>query len=295
MWIRLGAEWREGGVVGRIWDGDDVARDILHQVRDEVITSQREGRSPPVLAEVRIGNSPFGERMQALQAEACRYTGVGYHVHTLPLMSEQHTIRQALVELNANPQVSGIVIQGFMAAHMHACASALAPEKDVDGVHPLHLGRLVTNKHVRRTTRGGEIVQLLKHVGMTLVGAQVICIGNTSGLAGVVALLCLYENATISVWRGATAWPVDLVRDGDVLVLDADDGPALHGMALKPGAVVIDARRHADGWMPSQEQWFEVVSLYIPMPGGIGPATIARRLASLVALSRTPASVQATR
>jgi methylenetetrahydrofolate dehydrogenase (NADP+) / methenyltetrahydrofolate cyclohydrolase len=233
--------------------------------------------------------------MQALQEEACRYTGLGYHVHALPLTSDQPTILQTLAELNADPQVSGIVIEGPRAAHGQALTGALAPEKDVDGVHPLHLGRLITNKRVRRVTRGDEIVQLLKHAGMTLVGARVICVGNASGLAGMVALRCLHENATISAWRGATAWPVGLVRDGDVLVLDVDDGPEPHSLALKPGVVVIDARRQAPGWMPSQEPWFEAVSLFIPMPGGMGPATIARRLAALVALSRTPDSVQATR
>jgi methylenetetrahydrofolate dehydrogenase (NADP+) / methenyltetrahydrofolate cyclohydrolase len=271
-----------------------VAQDILHQVRDEVITRRHEGRPPLVLAEVRIGDWPFGDHLQARQEEACRFIGVGYQVRTFPLISEQQTILRTLAELNADPQVSGILMQGPTAAHTQAFTGALAPEKDVDGMHPLHLGRLITNKQARRIIRGGEIVQLLKHVGMTLVGARVMCIGNASGLAGVVALLCLHEHATISAWRGVTAWPADLVRDGDVLVLDADDGSELYGMALKPGAVVIDTRRHAPGWMPSQEPWFEAVSLFIPMPGGMGPATIARRLAALVALARTPDGLQAT-
>jgi methylenetetrahydrofolate dehydrogenase (NADP+)/methenyltetrahydrofolate cyclohydrolase len=291
----LGVELGEGAAVGRIWDGDDVARNILQQVRDAVIMTQREGRPPLVLAEVRIGNSPLGERMQALQEEACRYTGVAYHVHPFPLTSEQHTILQVLAELNTDPQVSGIAIQEPTAARRHVFAGALAPQKDVDGVHPLHLGRLITNKRVGHATRGVEVIQLLKHRGMTLVGAHVVCIGNASGLAGRLAVLCLHENATISAWRCATAWPVDLVQDADMLVLDADDHPALHRMAVKTGAVVIDARSHVPGRMPSQEPWFEAVSLFIPMPGGMGPATIATRLASLVALARTPDSVQATR
>lgn len=291
----MGVEPKEGVVVERIWDGDDVACDILQQVRDEVITYQRKGHSPLVLAEVRIGDAPLDGRMQALQEEACRYTGVGYQVYAFPLTSGAHPILRTLAELNADPKVSGILVQAPTAAHMQAFTGALAPEKDVDGVHPLHLGRLITNKHVRRTPRGGEIIQLLKHVGMTLVGAQVICIGNASGLAGLVALLCLHEHATVSAWHSAAAWPVDLVRDGDVLVLDTGDGPALDSMVPKPGAVVIDARRHGHGWMPSQEPWFEAVSLCISMPGGIGPVTIARRLAALLALVRSPDHLRATR
>jgi methylenetetrahydrofolate dehydrogenase (NADP+)/methenyltetrahydrofolate cyclohydrolase len=292
---RLSVELREGAAVGRIWDGDDVARNILQQVRDEVIMIEREGRSPPVLAEVRIGPSPLGDRVQALQEEACRYTGVAYHAHDFPLTTEQHTILQALAELNNDPQVSGIVLQEVMAAHRRVFAEAVAPEKDVDGVHPLHLGRLITNKRVRRATRGGEVIQLLRHREMTLVGAHVICIGNASGLGGVLAILALHENATISALCCAAACPLELVRDGDVLVLDTDDHPALHRMAVKAGAVIIDARCHAPEWTPSQEPWFAAVSWFIPMPGGMGPATVARRLASLVALSRMPDSVQATR
>lgn len=279
--------------MGRIWDGDEIAQEILHRVREEVMVRRRAGHPPLILAEVRVGGSPLGDHLQGLQKEACRFAGIGYQICTLPLATDQHSIRQALAELNADPRVSGIALQTLTEPYGRILAEALAPAKDVDGVHPLHLGRLITNRNVVRATRGSEIVQLLKHIGVTLVGARVMCIGNLSGLARLLAFLCLHENATISAWGCTSTWAAELVQDADVLVLDTEDRPELHGMALKPGAVVIDARHHRHAWMSRREKWFEVISLLIPMPGGMGPPTIATRLASLVALAQTPDRLQA--
>jgi methylenetetrahydrofolate dehydrogenase (NADP+)/methenyltetrahydrofolate cyclohydrolase len=276
-------------MVGRIWDGGDVAQELLERVRGEVVTLQREGRSPPALAEIRVSASPLDERMQGLQKTACQFTGVSYHVRSFPPTSDHHAILQALADLNADPDITGIAIYTPNFAHRLELAGAVAPEKDVDGLHPLNLGRLVTNKRGRRAARGADIVQLLRRAGITLAGAHVVCIGNASGLAGVLALLCLHENATISAWRGTTVWPIKVLRRGDVLVLDTDDVPALDGTTLKPGVVVIDARTQLTGRpQPLREAGFEAVSLLIPVPGGVGPTTVAMRLSSLVARYHTP-------
>ncbi len=276
-------------MVGRIWDGGDVAHELLEKVRGEVVTLRREGRSPPALVEIRVGASPLDGRMQVLQQAACQFTGVSYHVRSFPPTSDHHVILQALAELNADPDITGIAIHAPDFAHRLALAGAVAPEKDVDGLHPLNLGRLAMNKRGRQAARGSDIIQLLRRAGITLAGAHVVCIGNASGLAGIVALLCLHENATISAWRGTTGWPVQVVRHGDVLVLDMDDVPTLDGTTLKPGVVVIDARTQLTGRpQPLREAGFEAVSLLIPVPGGVGPTTVAMRLSSLVARYHMP-------
>jgi methylenetetrahydrofolate dehydrogenase (NADP+) / methenyltetrahydrofolate cyclohydrolase len=276
-------------MVGRIWDGGNVAQEWLERVRGEVVTLQRAGRSPPALAEIRVSASPLDERLQVLQKTACQFTGVSYQVRSFPPTSDHHAILQALAELNAAPNITGIAIHAPSFAHRLELAGAVAPEKDVDGLHPLNLGRLVTNKRRRRAMRGADIVQLLRRASIALAGAHVVCIGNTSGLAGVLALLCLHENATISAWRGTTRWPVKVLRRGDVLVLDTEDVPALDGNTLKPGVVVIDARTQPTGRpQPLREAGFEAVSLLIPVPGGVGPTTVAMRLSSLVARDHTP-------
>jgi methylenetetrahydrofolate dehydrogenase (NADP+)/methenyltetrahydrofolate cyclohydrolase len=276
-------------MVARIWDGGDVAQELLERVRGEVVTLQREGRSPPALAEIRVSASPLAERMQGLQKTACQFTGVSYHGRSFPPTSDHHAILEALADLNADPDITGIAIHTPNFAHRLELACAVAPEKDVDGLHPLNLGRLVTNKRGRRAARGADIVQLLRRAGITLAGAHVVCIGDASGLAGVLALLCLHENATISAWRGTTVWPVKVLRRGDVLVLDTDDVPALDGTTLKPGVVVIDARTQLTGRpQPLREAGFEAVSLLIPVPGGVGPTTVAMRLSSLVARYHMP-------
>jgi methylenetetrahydrofolate dehydrogenase (NADP+) / methenyltetrahydrofolate cyclohydrolase len=276
-------------VVGQIWDGGNVAQELLEKVREAVVRLQGRGRPPPTLAEIRVGEVPSDERIRMLQADACRKVGVSYQVYAFPPYCTHQAILQTLADLNADSTVTGITIDAQPATYLRELAAAIAPEKDVDGLHPLHLGRFVTNKRVWRQPRGADIVQLLKRAGLTLVGTRVICIGNASGLAGILAFLCLHENATVSAWKGATIWPMDMLHQGDVLILDSDDLPPMDGVGLKPGVVVVDARSRPDGWMLHQPGGLpEAVSLLIPVPSGIGPTTTAMRLASLVAMSRAP-------
>jgi methylenetetrahydrofolate dehydrogenase (NADP+) / methenyltetrahydrofolate cyclohydrolase len=279
-------------MVGRVWDGANVAQELLENVRQEVIRLQREGRPPPTLAEIRVGKWPPDERIRALQAEDCRITGVSYQVHAFPHLCDLQTIVQTLADLNADPTIAGIAIHAHPATYCSELAAALAPEKDVDGLQPLHLGRFLTNKRVQRQPRGADVVQLLKRAGLPLVGTHVICIGNASGFAGILAWLCLHENATVSAWAGTSVWPVNMLCQGDVLIIDTDDLPTVDGIALKPGVVVVDARIRSDGWLLHQTEGLpQAVSLLIPVPGGVGPMTPAMRLASLVAMYRAPAVV----
>jgi methylenetetrahydrofolate dehydrogenase (NADP+)/methenyltetrahydrofolate cyclohydrolase len=205
---------------------------------------------------------------------------------------DPRAIAQAVAELNAAPHVTGITLHAAASVFLQTVAEAMRPEKDVDGWHPLNLGRLIINKRKQRLARGMEVVHLLKQAGIELLGAHVLCIGNATGLAGVFALLCLHENATVTAWRSATAWPDGLLQDGDVLLIDTEDWPATEGTAFKPGAVIIDARRPPHGsTLPPYEKWLEVASILIPWPGGVGPTTVALRLSSLVSLYRTQEGV----
>jgi methylenetetrahydrofolate dehydrogenase (NADP+)/methenyltetrahydrofolate cyclohydrolase len=283
---------KEGVGVGRIWDGGDVAQELLKRVREEVALIQREGRPPPVLATISVGESPVREYIQALHADACRLTGISSQAYVFPQRCHDRTILQTLAELNASPTVTGIALHGRPSTYLSELGAAITPEKDVDGLHPLHLGRFITNKSVRRPPCGADIVQLLERAGLTLTGAHVACIGDASGLGGLLALLCLHENATVSAWRETTAWPSEVLQRADVLILDTEDLPVVAGTALKPGVAVVDARHHPDGWLPRQPEGLpEAVSLLIPVPGGVGPTSVARRMASLVAMYRLPVPV----
>jgi len=278
--------------VGRVWDGGNVAQELLEKVRQEVIRLRYEGRLPPTLAEIQVGEWPPNAHIHVLQAEACRITGVSHQVHVFPQLCDSQSILQTLADLNADPTITGIAIHTRLSTRVSELTAALAPGKDVDGVQPLHLGRFLTNKRLWRLPRGADIVKLLKRAGTSLEGRRVICIGNTSGFGGILAWLCLHENATVSAWRAPTTWPINMLQHGDVLIIDTDDLPAMDGVALKPGVIVVDARNQPDGWLPRRpEDLPQEVALLIPVPEGIGPTTPARRLASLVAMYRTSASV----
>lgn len=276
----------------RIWDGGDVAQDVLATVRQEVERIQGEGRLPPVLAEVSVGESPLHERILALHAEACRQTGVACQVYSFSTPIEHDTILQTLAKLSADPTITGITIQARPVTYRRALAAAITPTKDVDGLHPLLFGRFIINKRLRRLPCGADIIQLLTHAGVSLLGAHVTCMGNVSGLAGILAFLCLHEQATVSVWRGTTTWPRDIVRLADVLILDMDDLSAVDGTMVKPGVVVVDARHCPHSTMSLQpDSLAATASLLIPIPGGVGPTTVARRLASLVDMYHMPSTI----
>jgi methylenetetrahydrofolate dehydrogenase (NADP+) / methenyltetrahydrofolate cyclohydrolase len=278
--------------VKHIWDGGDIAQELLAAVREEVGLLQREGRPPPVLAAMSVGESPLHERIRALHADACRLTGVVCQAHDFPSSTEPQIILQTLAELNSEPSIVGITIHTLPWSHLRALAAGIAPEKDVDGLHPLHFGRFIINKRVQRPPCGADIVQMLKYAGVSLVGAHVACIGNTSGLAGLLALLCLHEHATVSAWSETTTWPIDTLLRADVLILDTEDLSVVDGATLKPGVVVVDARHGPiESTMSQPEGLAEAASLLIPVPGGVGPTTVASRLASLVAMYRTPVPV----
>jgi methylenetetrahydrofolate dehydrogenase (NADP+)/methenyltetrahydrofolate cyclohydrolase len=225
----------EGVAVGRLWDGGDVAQELLEKVRQEVTRLREERQPPPMLAEIRVGEWPAAAHLHVLQAEACRITGIFHQVHTFPRPCDTQRIRHRLAELNADPSITGIAIHIRPPARLGELAAALAPGKDVDGVLPLHLGRFLTNKRVGRRPRGADIVQLLKRAVKSLEGMHVICVGNASGCAGLLAWHCLHENATVSAWSTPTAWPLDMLPDADVLILDTNDLPVMDRVALKPG------------------------------------------------------------
>jgi methylenetetrahydrofolate dehydrogenase (NADP+)/methenyltetrahydrofolate cyclohydrolase len=277
----------EGSVGGRIWDGGDIARQMLQQVRHEVMSLRRQGRPPPALVAIKVGDSAAHNQIQNLLAEACRVSGIPYQVQSFPVAGGHHAILQALTELSTDPHVTGITIDTPASIPVRVFAEAMTPEKDVDGWHPLTLGRLVSNTRQQRVVRGMELVHLLKQASVDLTGAHVICIGNATGLAGVFAAVCLQENATITAWRGSSVWPAAVMQRGDVILIDTGDSPPVASTAFKAGAVIIDARcsPHGRALWPD-EGWLEVVSLLIPWPGGMGPATAALRLVSLVALYR---------
>jgi methylenetetrahydrofolate dehydrogenase (NADP+) / methenyltetrahydrofolate cyclohydrolase len=278
--------------VGRIWDGGDLAQEVLERVRAEVIRLQDGGHLPPALAAITVGESSIDERIQGLEAEACHVTGVSYQEYSFAQRGDHRTIVQTLAQLNADLTVTGITIRALSPTYVRELAAAIAPGKDVDGLHPLHLGRFITNKRGRPHPPGAAIVQLLKRAGLTLVGAHVICIGNASGLADMLTWRCLHENATVSTWRDVSAWPVHLLPRGDILIIDTNNLPSVDGASLKPGVVVVDARSCPDGWMRCRPEGLpEAVSLLIPVPGGAGPMTIAMRLAALIAMYRAPAIV----
>ncbi len=280
-------------VAGRIWDGSDVAQEMLKRVRDEVVAFQREGHAPPCLVEIWVQDPPFGERLKGLQEDACRLAGVSHQVRAFSPATDQDTIVRALADLNADPSVTGIAVHAPSRAYRGVLASAVAPDKDVDGSHPLNLGRFITRKCPRPATRGIEILQLLRRAGLELAGSHVVCIGDDSGLGSALALLCLHENATVTAWRGATIWPSRVLNRAEILVIDTDDSPGSDSSPLKPGVVIVDVRGRAAGWAQlPQKSWLDAVSLLIPVPSGVGPMTVAMRLSSLVALYRTQIRAQ---
>ena len=209
------------------------------------------------------------------------------------ILYSHQAILQTLADLNADATVNGIAIRHSPSTRFSELTAAIGSGKGCGWGAPA-APRAFHHQQARMapTARCRHRASCSSVRATSLGGMHVICIGNASGLAGILAFLCLHENATVSAWRDPTTWPITCCSRGDVLILDSDDLPAMDGVALKPGVVVVDARHRPDGWLPRRPE-------DLPRRSHCSFRCLmewaqrrpARRLASLVAMYRTSAIV----
>jgi 5,10-methylene-tetrahydrofolate dehydrogenase/methenyl tetrahydrofolate cyclohydrolase len=274
-------------------DGVKTAEKVRNQVKEEVAKWVAAGHSAPGLATVLVGENPASQVYVRSKQKACAEVGMESFGYNLPATATQADVETLVRQLNADPKVNGILVQLPLPAGLdeEKVLREIAIEKDVDGFHPLNIGRLAQKGRdplfIPCTPYGCMV--LLEEAGVKLSGAKAVVLGRSNIVGMPVALLLIRADATVTVCHSRTRDLAAVVREADVLVAAIGKPEMVRGDWVKPGAVVIDVgiNRVDDPSRPKGyrlvgdvacDEVKEVASWITPVPGGVGPMTIAMLL-----------------
>lgn len=280
-------------MTAKIIDGKAIALDVREAIGSAVAERKAAGKSTPGLATVLVGENPASAMYVRMKQRACEQAGINaYHID-IPADVTQDALEAKVAELNADPNIHGILVQLPLPEHLdeERILQAVDIRKDVDGFHPTNIGRLAQKGReplfVPATPAG--VIYLLEHSGTKLEGANAVVLGRSNIVGMPVALLLMERNATVSVCHSRTRDLAAYIKEADVLVTAVGRAEMVPGAWIKPGAVVIDvATVKVDD--PTAEKGYvwkgdvnfeeakEVASAITPVPGGVGPMTIAMLL-----------------
>jgi methylenetetrahydrofolate dehydrogenase (NADP+)/methenyltetrahydrofolate cyclohydrolase len=265
-------------------DGKAVARGVREQVAADVTTWRRQHGLTPGLATILVGDDPASAVYIANKRRACAEVGIADHHRHLPAGTEQAEVADLIEQLNADPDISGILLQLPVPEPLdgHALASLIVPEKDVDGLTPLSAGRLAQGTPGLRPCTPLGVIELLDHHGVPLEGAEAVVVGRSDLVGKPVASLLLARNATVTVCHSRTRDLASVCARADVLIAAVGVARLIGADHVKPGAAVIDVgmNRLDEGLCGDVDfdPVREVAGLLTPVPGGVGPMTIAMLL-----------------
>jgi len=277
-------------VTATIIDGKAIAAEIRQEVKMEVERLKAKYGKVPGLATVLVGDNPASATYVRMKGQACEELGMYSVKPTLPADATQEQVEGLVRELNADPSIHGILVQLPLPPHLNerAVLSAISLEKDVDGFHPINIGRLAMKGHeplfIPCTPYG--VMVLLERTGVKLEGSRAVVLGRSNIVGLPVSLLLLHANATVTICHSRTRDLPSVTREADVLVVAVGRPEMVRGDWVKPGAVVIDVGvnqvpdpTRKSGYRLVGDVAFdevkEVASAITPVPGGVGPMTIA--------------------
>jgi methylenetetrahydrofolate dehydrogenase (NADP+)/methenyltetrahydrofolate cyclohydrolase len=279
-------------VSARIIDGKAVAAAVRSRVAAEVVSFEAEHGRAPLLITVIVGDDPASAVYVKGKHRACEEVGMRSLHHGLPAETSEEELLELVGALGRDPEVDGILVQLPVPEHIDPdrVVAALDPAKDVDGLTPVNAGRLAHGMPGLVPCTPAGVMELLNHEGVDLEGAEVVVLGRSKLVGVPVARLALAANATVTSCHSRTRDLAAVCRRADVLVA-AVGVPRLVGAdAVKPGAVVIDVgiNRTADGLCGDVdfEAAKEAAAAITPVPGGVGPMTIAMLLVNTLAAAR---------
>jgi methylenetetrahydrofolate dehydrogenase (NADP+)/methenyltetrahydrofolate cyclohydrolase len=280
-------------VAARAIDGKAVAAAVRERVRAEVAAYEAEAGRVPGLATVLVGEDAASEVYVRMKREACEQVGMR-SLHHAPAASIAEAELLALVRrLGEDPEVDGILVQLPLPAQLdeNAIVAAIDPEKDVDGLTPVNAGRLAHGAPGLVPCTPAGVMELLAHEGVPLEGAEAVVVGRSKLVGVPVARLLLAANATVTICHSRTRDLDATCRRADVLVAAVGVPRLLGAAAVKPGAVVIDVgvNRLEEGLAGDVDYGAvaEVAGAITPVPGGVGPMTIAMLLANTLQAARS--------
>jgi methylenetetrahydrofolate dehydrogenase (NADP+)/methenyltetrahydrofolate cyclohydrolase len=262
-----------------ILDGKSLSRRIEEGLKDRVEAFKRKsGGSVPVLATILVGNDPASATYVKMKGNACNRVGMESKRIVLPDTATTADLLDEIDKLNNDPRVHGVLLQHPVPRQIdeRAAFDAIAPEKDVDGVTCLGFGRMAMGERAYGSATPAGIMKIIDHYGIACEGMHAVVIGRSPILGKPMALMLLNRNATVTVCHSKTQDLPVLVRQADIVVGAVGKPKFIQGDWIKQGAVVIDAGYHPGGVGDVDlDAAIPRSSAYTPVPGGVGPMTIA--------------------
>lgn len=276
-------------MTAQLIDGKKISQQRIEAVAQAVKARQEKGLHTPCLAVVLVGDDPASAVYVRNKKLACQKSGIESRSYELPSETTQDDLLKLVDELNGDPAVDGILVQLPLPAHIdsQAVLERIEPHKDVDGFHPYNVGRLVVKMPLMRPCTPKGVMTLLEAYGIDPKGKKAVIVGASNIVGRPQALELLLSRATVTICHSATQNLADEVAAADILVVGVGIPNFVKGEWVKPGAVVIDVgiNRLDDGSLCGDVEFDvakERASMITPVPGGVGPMTIATLLENTV-------------
>ncbi|HEY5428071.1 MAG TPA: bifunctional methylenetetrahydrofolate dehydrogenase/methenyltetrahydrofolate cyclohydrolase FolD [Solirubrobacteraceae bacterium] len=273
-------------------DGKAIAQQVRTEVRAEVDAWVAGGGRRPGLATVLVGEDPASAVYVANKQKACLEVGIEGFAHDLPASATQDEVTELLAQLNADDRVSGILLQLPTPPHIDGSflTTQIDAGKDVDGLTPVSAGLLAKGLAGLRPCTPSGCIELLRRHDVALSGAEAVVVGRSDLVGKPVAALLLAENATVTVCHSRTGDLAAVCRRADVVIAAVGRPEMVKGDWIKPGATVIDVGiNRTDAGLVGDVEFasaVEVAGLITPVPGGVGPMTIAMLLRNTLEAAR---------
>ncbi len=277
-------------------DGKAIAAKVKEQVAEEVRGLKAQGIAPG-LAVVIVGEDPASRIYVNNKKKACEAVGIYSEEYALPAGTTQEELLSLIDRLNKKPEISGILVQSPLPKGLDEAAvvEKIDPQKDVDAFHAYNVGKIMQGSYTFLPCTPAGVIELIKSTGVDICGKQCVVIGRSDIVGKPMAMLLLHENGTVTICHSRTQNLSDICRGADILVSAVGKAHFVTGDMVKPGAVVIDVgmNRDENGKLCGDVEFSEAepkAGYITPVPGGVGPMTIAMLMKNTVAAARLQAA-----
>ena len=276
--------------MGIIIDGKALSAAVKEEVKAQVPELEAQYGRKPCLCVIIVGENPASQVYVRNKVKAAAYTGMGSELIELPADISEEALLDKIRELNGNPAVDGILVQLPLPKHIdeEKVIDTIAREKDVDGFHPGNVANLWLGKDCIVPCTPAGVMRMLDTIGVELKGKNAVVVGRSNIVGKPMAKLLLDRHATVTIAHSRTADLGAVTRQADVLVLAVGKAGLVTGDMVKPGAVLIDVgmNRNAEGKLCGDADYAScepVAGWITPVPGGVGPMTIAMLMKNTIA------------
>nr|WP_300768654.1 bifunctional methylenetetrahydrofolate dehydrogenase/methenyltetrahydrofolate cyclohydrolase FolD [uncultured Acetatifactor sp.] len=272
----------------QVIDGKKISQEIKDELREKAARMREQGIER-TLAVIQVGADPASSVYVRNKKKACEYVGIRSLSYELPEETGEEELLGIIRELNEREDVNGILVQLPLPSHIdeERVLLAISPEKDVDGFHPVNVGNLSIGRPGYVSCTPAGVIQLLKRSGISIQGKECVVLGRSNIVGKPMAMLLLRENGTVTVCHSRTENLREITRRADILVAAVGKPGMVDETYVKDGAVVIDVgiHRNEDNKLCGDVDFESVApktSYITPVPGGVGPMTIAMLMANCV-------------